>query len=336
MSVYKEPVEWMRQSIDSILIQTYSDFEFIIINDKPDREENVQLLNDYAQKDNRIKIITNAENIGLTKSLNKGISVAKGYYIARMDADDISMPERFEKQMDYLEKHPIITVCGTECYLIDEQSNIIEESKRDYDCQTIKNNLIFGCPFVHPSVIFPRIIDSKIVQYDESMRYAQDYALWVEICKNHEVCNLPLKLVKYRKSNNQISTKKLKEQHECAVRIIETAINNLHINITEAQKNFFFSFVRFGSDEYSHFQIENFIQGFYALNKENKTIEIKKVVRKLILYYVRFLYKKCSCTFSIYRLIVLSVRLRYFSPYCMASLVSKYLFKQHFTMNSVS
>ena len=89
MSIYSEKEEWIKESIDSILSQTFRDFEFIIINDNPKRKQNENLLLEYSQKDNRIIVITNKENIGLTKSLNKGLSIAKGKYIARMDADII-------------------------------------------------------------------------------------------------------------------------------------------------------------------------------------------------------------------------------------------------------
>ena len=101
MSIYSEEEEWIRESIDSILNQTFSDFEFIIINDNPNRDKNNSLLTEYTRIDNRIIIITNEENIGLTKSLNKGLEIARGKYIARMDADDISLPTRFEKQVDF-------------------------------------------------------------------------------------------------------------------------------------------------------------------------------------------------------------------------------------------
>ena len=102
MSVYNEPTEWITQSIDSILNQTFRDFEFIIINDNPEREENESLLNSYSQKDKRIVVIKNEQNLGLTKSLNIGINEAKGDYIVRMDADDYSFPERFEKQVQFM------------------------------------------------------------------------------------------------------------------------------------------------------------------------------------------------------------------------------------------
>ena len=108
MSVYSERVDWIRKSIDSILNQTYSDFEFIIVNDKPDKEENAQLLEEYAARDSRIKVLTNEENIGLTKSLNKAFALAEGEFIARMDADDMALPERFKIQLEFMNAHPEI------------------------------------------------------------------------------------------------------------------------------------------------------------------------------------------------------------------------------------
>ena len=113
MSVYKEPVEWLHESIDSILNQTFSGFEYIIICDNPEYEEGILLLKGYAKKDNRIRLIFNKENIGLTKSLNIGISIAQGDYIARMDADDISEAKRFEKQLDFFESNPDFDFCST-------------------------------------------------------------------------------------------------------------------------------------------------------------------------------------------------------------------------------
>ena len=100
MSTYKEPIDWIRQSIDSILNQTFSEFEFIIVVDNPKYKELISVLNDYAEADNRICIMVNENNIGLVKSLNKALSQCNGEYIVRMDADDISLPERIAHQID--------------------------------------------------------------------------------------------------------------------------------------------------------------------------------------------------------------------------------------------
>lgn len=219
MSVYKEPVEWMRQSIDSILNQTYPDFEFIIINDKPDREENAQLLNEYAQKDNRIKIITNEENIGLTKSLNKGLKVAKGKYIARMDADDISMPERFQKQIAFLEANSHIGVLGTAINYFGKKKGFFQYPKHQCDVFLFLNSC-----FAHPSIMGRSEI-IKQFSYDESFVVAQDYDLWERMYANEVLfANLSEPLLQYRVSGDQISTSRLKQQLSYAATIRKRAL----------------------------------------------------------------------------------------------------------------
>lgn len=147
MSVYSEPIEWMRLSVDSILNQSYKDFEFIIINDKPDRKENRELLDVYKHKDNRIVLINNKVNLGLTKSLNIGLLAAKGEYIARMDADDISLPDRLKQQVDFLDTHPEVSIVGCSAYKIDEEGNVIDKLIKPTNNLTLKSQLIIVSPF---------------------------------------------------------------------------------------------------------------------------------------------------------------------------------------------
>ena len=122
MSCYNERKPDIIKSINSILEQTYKLFEFIIIVDNPKNNEIIETIKKF--KDKRIKVIINEKNIGLAESLNKGISIAKGKYIARMDADDISLPNRFKIQFDYLESHPDIDVVGSNRITIDENDEI--------------------------------------------------------------------------------------------------------------------------------------------------------------------------------------------------------------------
>ena len=106
MGVYNEKISWINESVESILHQSYQNFEFIIIDDNPSNNEVKSYLLNLKEKDERVIVIFNDYNIGLTKSLNKGLAIAKGEYIARMDADDISFVSRFEKQVSYLDNHP--------------------------------------------------------------------------------------------------------------------------------------------------------------------------------------------------------------------------------------
>ena len=210
MSVYKEPVDWLRQSIDSILNQTYNDFEFIIICDNPTYKEGITLLYEYASKDDRIHLIFNEENIGLTKSLNKGLALANGKYIARMDADDISMPTRFEKQYRYMEQHNNVIVLGTNFKYIGDvplSYKIIKvvEFKND----RIKAHLLYGNCFAHSSVFIRRkvLIDNNI-RYDETFRTSQDYRMWEVLLPYGDFANLEEKLLKYRLSSSQVTKTK--------------------------------------------------------------------------------------------------------------------------------
>ena len=205
MSVYNEPVEWMKQAIDSILNQTFSDFEFIIINDKPDRVENKQLLDEYASKDPRIVIITNEQNIGLTKSLNKGLLIAQGEYIARMDADDISFNDRFEKQVRLMDERPEVSVCGGWITLFGDKSGTLKYPKSN---STIC--LFIDSPFAHPSVMIRHcFLRDNSLLYNESCETSQDFDLWVTMFGlGAQFYNLQEPILKYRYSEIQIMKSK--------------------------------------------------------------------------------------------------------------------------------
>lgn len=205
MSVYKEPVEWLCQSTDSILLQTFTDFEFIIVNDNPKRDANRVLLQEYCDKDRRIKVICNDENIGLTKSLNKGLAIAKGKYIARMDADDISMPRRFEKQYDYMEKHLNVAVLGTAFKFIGK-GTLLKQTGLKYDNESIRAQMLLVNCIAHSSVFIRKeILDRNNLKYDESYRQSQDYRLWELISPFGDFACLHDVLLKYRVSPQQVT-----------------------------------------------------------------------------------------------------------------------------------
>lgn len=220
MSVYKEPAEWLQQTIDSILNQTFRDFEFIIICDNPQGLDNIALLNQYAQKDSRIRLVFNEENIGLTKSLNKGLAVAKGKYIARMDADDISMPTRFEKQYAYMESHPNVTVLGTAIKYIGKGAWHKFNDFFSLTNEAIRAQMLFDNALVHPSVFIRKsVLDKNKIKYDESYRHSQDYRLWEQLMEYGEFANLPDKLLKYKISPNQITSSRTDSQSISADKI---------------------------------------------------------------------------------------------------------------------
>ena len=231
MSVYKEEEKYLREAIESILNQTYRDFEFIIVGDTPqqDRERMFPIVEEYAQKDKRIKFYPNEENIGLPKSLNAGLSHCSGKYIARMDADDISVATRLEKQVAFMESHSDVLASSAWLELIDEEGKLsgIVCCRKESPCK-IRLDILKNTVMGHPVSIFRRIINDEEVRYDESMNYAQDYMLWVWILQHGDISNIQEVLLYYRISSEQISSKHGLKQQQCAQRAQRAAFSKLY------------------------------------------------------------------------------------------------------------
>lgn len=235
MSIYKEPIEWIRLSIDSILNQSFTDFEYIIICDNPNYKEGIELLEEYREKDKRIVLIYNETNIGLTKSLNMGIAIAKGKYIARMDADDVSMPTRLEEQVIFMNSHPNVIVCGSKVEFFGEVPLTYPRKWIKYTNTEIKASLILNSCFVHPSVLIRKnVLDENNILYDEEYRHAQDYRLWECLQDFGEYANIEIPLLRYRVSKRQISNSSLSSQINYASkirrRIVQRCLDNLGID----------------------------------------------------------------------------------------------------------
>lgn len=187
--------KYLGAAIDSILNQTFQDFEFIIINDGS-TDDSKKIIESY--QDARIVLI-NQENQGVTKSLNNGLQIAKGELIARMDADDLAMPDRLAKQLEFLNAHPEVALCGTRAVAIDKDEKII----RNFDYpplshQEIKKYFIFHNPFIHSSVMLRKSVLATVGSYDETVPRAQDYELWSRVITKFQTANLPNHLLRYR------------------------------------------------------------------------------------------------------------------------------------------
>ncbi len=202
MSVYNAE-KHLDEAIQSILNQTYKNFEFIIINDGS-TDKSLEIIEKYKSQDTRIVFISR-ENRGLVASLNEGIELAQGKYIARMDADDISLPQRFEKQIHFMKENEL-DVCGSWISKFRGSSNL-GITKYPEDDANIKFRLLFMSSFAHPTVIFKK----SILDTDSKYRNvkAEDYQLWTELAlAGFRMGNVPQILLKYRVHKNQLTKNK--------------------------------------------------------------------------------------------------------------------------------
>lgn len=193
---------YVREAIESILNQTYPHFELIIINDgsKDHSEQIIQSI-----QDNRIRYIPQ-NNQGLAATLNNGIALSKGTLIARQDADDISLPARFEEQVKFLNEHPEVVLLGTHAAIISstgEPENIFH--RHATSSAELKTDLLFDNPFVHSSVMFRKSILEKSGNYVTGDHIFEDHNLWSSISNVGEIANLPKLLVEYRQVSSGIS-----------------------------------------------------------------------------------------------------------------------------------
>lgn len=208
MSVYNEPESMIKESIDSIIAQTYSNLEIIIVDDNPNEEKISKIIENFAKKDRRIRIIYNKKNLGLALSLNRGLKTATGKYIARMDADDISDKNRLFEELKFLNDYNFDMVF-TERYNINEEGNIIKKiTYPSYSSQDIKTILPLDCIVTHPSVLIKKQVIDTLGGY-RKFDVSQDYDLWLRlVSNNYNIGLLNKPLIYYRIRVNAISSQK--------------------------------------------------------------------------------------------------------------------------------
>lgn len=281
----------LKLAIESILRQTYKNFEFIIISDGS--EKDFRIIKEY--KDDRIKILKNEESIGLTKSLNRALKIAKGEYIARMDSDDISLKNRFKVQIAFLEKNKDVDICSTYGIYIGEKKGYkidIFNKINDKKAELLINNSI-----LHPAaMIRAKFLKENNLEYNESFKYSQDYDLWARSCQITNIDIIPKFCMKYRIHKNQISIIKKNEQRELCKKIYEYNLGKLNINDIEKKVEFLFFLSRKTDKEYSKQEILSFIEEILNLNKKYNVYNEKSL--KNVLYYKYYIIKHKEFNFK--------------------------------------
>lgn len=223
MSVYNGE-RYLREAIDSILNQTFKYFEFLIINDGS-TDSTAEILQSYS--DSRIKIINNERNIGLTKSLNMGLMMAKGEYIARMDADDISVKDRLKLQYDFLENNKDIGFVFSLADVIDVAGKRVGRFDKIFSPEEVYYILYFGNCIAHSTVFFSKDIVINSGGYDERMDKAQDYELWTRLSKITKLVQINKVLVSWRETKSNMSSTYLCQQTNPANRISKQKIEDI-------------------------------------------------------------------------------------------------------------
>jgi len=189
--------KYIAKAIDSILNQTFTDFEFIIIDDGS-TDNSWNIIQEYAKKDERIVAVRNDENLKICKTLNKWLELARWEYIARMDSDDIAKKEWLEKVYNFINKNKDIWLCWSNFEFIDKNWKIIWEKKFPETNTKIKKSIWFKNPFAHNTVIFRKKCCEEFWWYDENFLYAEDLELWIRFWQKYQMYNIQENLVQYR------------------------------------------------------------------------------------------------------------------------------------------
>ncbi|MDR1764352.1 MAG: glycosyltransferase [Dysgonamonadaceae bacterium] len=224
------------EAIESILNQTFTDFELIIVNNCS-TDSTAAVVARY--NDPRIIYVENEKNMGVIFSLNRGLSMSSGKYIARIDADDIALPRRLQIQYDYMEKHPEIGVLGSSVESFDNNTGKSQRVDFALTDKAIRAFTFFQSPFNQPSVIFRKsVLDENGLKYPEGYYLAEDYSFWVDLLKVTKGANLSEILLRYRKhekSETTVADKVVNSRAEVVIRVHHKYLENNNIRLDSAQ-----------------------------------------------------------------------------------------------------
>ena len=231
MPVYNG-ARFLAEAIDSVLGQTFGDFELLAINDGSS-DETAEILARY--RDSRVRIVDNGRNLGLIASLNRGFDLARGDFIARMDADDLCFPRRLEKQVNFLRENPWVGLCGTWfCTFGNGKPKIIRPPIQADDMAA---RLFFESPLGHPTVMFrrPLFVERGLIYKDEFL-HAEDYELWTRAAEVTGLANLPDVLLRYRQHEAQTSSLRKTRQEATVANIRLRQLQKIHPDATQAER----------------------------------------------------------------------------------------------------
>lgn len=223
--------EYLRETMHSILKQTYLNFEFLIIDDGS-TDNSPEIINSF--QDSRIRLLKNPTRLKLSGALNRGIEEARGKYIARMDADDIAFPNRLAAQVEFLDSHPEIGMCGTAIEIFGKEPERIDIYPKA--TEDIRSYGLFDCPFCHPSVMFRKELFNKFnLRYNGEYYPTEDYELWSRVIELFPTANLGQVLLRYRIHDKSMTGADWDEMDKKATDVIRPLLTEFHMEFTEEQ-----------------------------------------------------------------------------------------------------
>lgn len=222
MPIWNSREDYLREAVESVLRQTYNDFEYLILNDSPDNTALERIVKSY--NDPRVVYIENEENIGIAASRNKLLELAKGEYVAVIDHDDIAEPQLLEKQVTYLDAHPEVGVVGVGVRELPSG----KDSHNPQNDRDIRLGLMWGCVITHSSAMIRlSVLKQHHIRYEEQFSPSEDYALWCRLIPYTQFHNLPEVLFRYRFHANNTSKAQADEMERTtyAIRALVAATN---------------------------------------------------------------------------------------------------------------
>ena len=217
---------FLSETLESILNQSFSDFEIIAIDDGS-IDGSIKILKEYAKKDDRISILSNSKNMGIAKTTNFGISQAKGIYIALSDQDDVSLPERFQLQVEYLNTHPKIDLVSAQVKRVDSEGNQLKVSSNPLSPGALRWGLLFGCVLTNPVVMMKKKIFSDHGYQYGPAKTAQDFEFFTRISPSYKMVNLPQTLLIHREHDQNTSKHWFENQQHESYDIIRKQVLDL-------------------------------------------------------------------------------------------------------------
>ena len=287
MSVYNGE-DYLAETVESVLCQTFTEWEFIIINDCS-TDNTSKILAEYASKDARVKVHTNKTNLRLPSSLNKALSLAEGKYIARMDADDICMPDRLQKQYDFMEANPNVDLSS--CRFLTLKNGVYSSGGcgGKGDNESIKALLLVTNPILHPGIIAKAEVIKELC-YDKNFTCTEDMELWTRFAlSDKRIEILSEYLMIYRLHDKQITETTLDKQKNEVIKIQKTYLSQLLKPMTEEQEEFYINGIYFRKN----INVSKFIEFYrWAKSVNNKTNNFDKYALKYAFFEILAEYKR--------------------------------------------